>query len=62
LESITALNEGLAAFPEAALFTSHNRQFVSTFATRVLEITPGGLIDRCFAKSWPHYWTIHVFK
>jgi ATPase subunit of ABC transporter with duplicated ATPase domains len=55
LESITALNEGLAAFPEAALFTSHDHQFVSTIATRVLELTPGGLIDR--VTNFDDYWS-----
>jgi ATPase subunit of ABC transporter with duplicated ATPase domains len=55
LESITALNEGLAAFPEAALFTSHDHQFVSTIATRVLEITPRGLIDR--VTAFDDYWS-----
>ncbi len=55
LESITALNEGLAAFPEAALFTSHDHQFVSTIATRVIEMTPGGLIDR--VANFDDYWS-----
>jgi ATPase subunit of ABC transporter with duplicated ATPase domains len=55
LEAITALNEGLAGFPEVALFTSHDHQFVSTIATRVLEITPGGLIDR--VAAFDDYWS-----
>lgn len=46
LESITALNDGLIAFPEVILFASHDHEFVSTIATRIIEITPGGLIDR----------------
>ena len=46
LESITALNNGLIAFPEVVLFTSHDHQFVSTVANRIVEITPGGIIDR----------------
>jgi ATPase subunit of ABC transporter with duplicated ATPase domains len=55
LEAITALNEGLAGFPEAALFTSHDHQFVSTIATRVIEITPGGIIDR--VAAFDDYWS-----
>jgi ATPase subunit of ABC transporter with duplicated ATPase domains len=55
LEAITALNEGLAGFPEVALFTSHDHQFVSTIATRVLEITLGGLIDR--VAAFDDYWS-----
>jgi len=46
LESITALNDGLIAFPEVILFASHDHEFVSTIATRIIEITPGGVIDR----------------
>jgi ATPase subunit of ABC transporter with duplicated ATPase domains len=46
LESITALNTGLVDFSEVILFTSHDHQFVSTIANRVVEITPFGIIDR----------------
>jgi ATPase subunit of ABC transporter with duplicated ATPase domains len=46
LESITALNTGLTEFPEVVLFTSHDHQFVSTIANRIVEFTPGGVIDR----------------
>lgn len=50
LEAITSLNEGLMAFPEVLLFTSHDHQFVSTVANRIVELTPHGSIDRlmCF--------------
>ncbi len=46
LESITSLNEGLIAFPEVILFASHDHQFVSTVANRIVELTPQGAIDR----------------
>ena len=46
LESITALNDGLIAFTEVVLFASHDHEFVSTIANRIIEITPGGIIDR----------------
>ncbi|MEJ2691246.1 MAG: ATP-binding cassette domain-containing protein, partial [Deltaproteobacteria bacterium] len=45
LESITALNNGLIAFPEVVLFSSHDHQFVSTVANRIVEISPDGFID-----------------
>jgi ATPase subunit of ABC transporter with duplicated ATPase domains len=50
LEAITSLNEGLMAFPEVILFASHDHQFVSTVANRIVELTPQGSIDRlmCF--------------
>jgi ATPase subunit of ABC transporter with duplicated ATPase domains len=46
LESITALNNGLISFSEVVLFSSHDHEFVSTIANRIVEITPGGLLDR----------------
>lgn len=46
LESITALNNGLISFSEVVLFASHDHEFVSTIANRIVEFTPGGIIDR----------------
>ena len=46
LESITALNNGLIAFPEVILFASHDHQMVATTANRIIEILPGGIIDK----------------
>ncbi len=46
LEAITALNNGLIDFPGVLLFSSHDHQFVDTIANRIIEFTPGGVIDR----------------
>lgn len=46
LESITALNNGLIAYTEAALFASHDHQLVASIANRIVELTPNGFIDR----------------
>jgi len=46
LEAITALNDGLIRFPGVVLFSSHDYQFVDTIANRIIEIAPGGVIDR----------------
>lgn len=46
LESIQALNNGLVDFKGTLLFDSHDHQFVQTIANRVIEILPGGIIDR----------------
>ncbi len=46
LESITALNEGLVDYKGTLLFDSHDHQFVQTIADRIIEILPGGIIDR----------------
>jgi len=46
LESITALNNGLINFKGSLIFASHDHQFVSTIANRIIEITPNGLVDK----------------
>ena len=46
LESITALNDALIAFSEVILFASHDQEFVSTAANRIIEIAGGGAFDR----------------
>jgi ATPase subunit of ABC transporter with duplicated ATPase domains len=46
LESITSVNKGLEKFPGVLLFTSHDHQFISTLASRIIEITPSGLVDK----------------
>jgi len=48
LESITALNNGLAAFDSenVIIFSSHDRELVGTVSNRIMELTPGGLIDQ----------------
>jgi len=46
LESITSLNNSLINTTCSVLFTSQDRQFVSTVANRIIEITPKGIIDR----------------
>ena len=49
LEAITALNEGLIDFSGVMIFTSHDHQFVTSVANRVVEICPAGVIDRAMA-------------
>jgi ATPase subunit of ABC transporter with duplicated ATPase domains len=46
LEAITALNDGLIDFDGVLLFTSHDHEFVTSIANRIVEICPGGVIDR----------------
>jgi ATPase subunit of ABC transporter with duplicated ATPase domains len=46
LESITALNNGLMTYTGTLLFTSHDREFVNSVATRIIEISPKGLLDK----------------
>ncbi len=46
LEAITSLNEALTVFPGVILFNSHDHEFISSIANRIVEITPNGIIDR----------------
>jgi len=46
LESITALNNGLIAFKGAMIFASHDHQFVQSTATRIIDLTPSGIVDK----------------
>jgi len=46
LEAITALNDGLIEFSGVLLFTSHDHEFITSIANRIIEICPGGVIDR----------------
>jgi ATPase subunit of ABC transporter with duplicated ATPase domains len=45
LEGIEALAEGLKKYPNAIIFVSHDRWFVSQLATRIIEITRDGIED-----------------
>ena len=46
LESITAFNNALKNFNGTVLFSTHDHTFAQTIATRIIEITPKGIIDR----------------
>ena len=46
LEAIESLNQALVDFPGIVLFNSHDHEFISSIATRIVEITPNGVIDR----------------
>ncbi len=45
MESIEALNIALELYQGTLIFVSHDREFVSSLATRVIEITPQKVID-----------------
>ena len=46
MESITALNNGMMKFPGVILFSSRDHQIVQTTANRIIELLPGGFIDK----------------
>ncbi|MDH3978269.1 MAG: ABC-F family ATPase [Gammaproteobacteria bacterium] len=45
MESIEALNLALENYEGTLVFISHDREFVSSLATRVIELTPDGVVD-----------------
>ncbi|MDH5577961.1 MAG: ATP-binding cassette domain-containing protein, partial [Betaproteobacteria bacterium] len=54
MESIESLNGALDRYTGTLVFVSHDREFVSSLATRILELKPGGeVID--FKGSYEDY-------
>jgi ATPase subunit of ABC transporter with duplicated ATPase domains len=53
MESIEALNLALENYPGTLFFVSHDREFISSLATRIIEITAAGVID--FKGSYEEY-------
>ncbi len=47
MESIESLNTALENYPGTLLFVSHDREFVSSLATRIIELTPAGVVSFC---------------
>lgn len=53
MESIEALNLALENYPGTLLFVSHDREFVSSLATRIIELSATGITD--FHGSYEDY-------
>ena len=53
MESIESLNLALENYPGTLIFVSHDREFVSSLATRILEFTPAGIVD--FSGTYDEY-------
>jgi len=53
MESIEALNLALENYPGTLIFISHDREFVSSLATRIIEMTLDGVID--FTGTYDEY-------
>lgn len=53
MESIEALNLALENFPGTLLFVSHDREFVSSLATRIIEMSDTGIVD--FSGTYDEY-------
>lgn len=53
MESIESLNNALESYPGTLIFVSHDREFVSSLATRIIELTPNGIVD--FSGNYEDY-------
>jgi len=53
MESIESLNTALENYPGTLIFVSHDREFVSSLATRIVELTPTGAIN--FSGTYDDY-------
>ena len=60
MESIEALNLALEHYAGTLIFVSHDRSFVSSLATRIIEMTPDGVID--FRGDYEEYLRAEVLK
>jgi ATPase subunit of ABC transporter with duplicated ATPase domains len=55
MESIESLNIALEKYEGTLIFVSHDREFVSSLANRILEIRQGEIID--FKGGYDEYLT-----
>jgi ATPase subunit of ABC transporter with duplicated ATPase domains len=53
MESIEALNTALDKYKGTLFFVSHDREFVSSIATRIIEIKADGIVD--FSGNYEDY-------
>ena len=53
MESIESLNMALENYPGTIIFVSHDREFVSSIANRIIELTPSGVRD--YAGTYDEY-------
>jgi len=54
METTESLQIGLEKYPGTLIFVSHDREFVSGLATRIIELRPGGGIAD-FTGSYDEY-------
>ena len=53
MESIESLNSALEKYTGTLIFVSHDREFVSSLATRIIDMKPDGITD--FKGSYEEY-------
>jgi ATPase subunit of ABC transporter with duplicated ATPase domains len=53
MESIESLNLALENYPGTLIFVSHDREFVGSLATRIIELSANGITD--FSGTYDDY-------
>ena len=53
MESIESLNLALENYPGTLIFVSHDREFVASLATRIIELSPTGIKN--FSGNYEDY-------
>jgi ATPase subunit of ABC transporter with duplicated ATPase domains len=53
MESIESLNTALEKYKGTLIFVSHDREFVSSLATRIIDMKPEGIVD--FRGNYEEY-------
>ena len=57
MESIESLNQALGIFEGTSIFVSHDREFISSLATRIIEIKSDGIIEH---SNYESYQSLHA--
>ena len=52
MESIESLNQALGIFEGTSIFVSHDREFISSLATRIIEIKNDGIMEHSSYESY----------
>src|SRR5690606_29961822 len=61
METIESLQIGLEKYPGTLIFVSHDREFVSGLATRIIELKPDGVVVD-FSGSYDEYLQAQGFE
>ena len=62
MESIESLNQALGIFEGTSIFVSHDREFISSLATRIIEIKSDEIIEHSSYESYQSLYTEQSFS
>ena len=62
MESIESLNTALSLYDGTIIFSSHDREFISSLATRIIEIKSDEIIEHSSYESYQSLYTEQSFS